>query len=355
MKSALEYLQRLANSGLLPDSRMAALEADRALCALPPKRLAEALVVRKLISKYQSRVLLRSAKAKFDYGHYRVVGRHIDGFRCGMFQAIDRTNGRRVELDRVDVRWTDTPPQSIRHPNLIGCIDVLVEDGQSIFAFEVADGEPLDERMDRVRLPLRDAIKIAHQVALACWALHSSGLFHGMICPAAVLMNGSTAKLIWRPGRTLPGNGAIAARLQKLAAAHMPNDPKSMIDADVYALGKLLHCMTKGNIHRPDSIVRWIDGATRTGEGRFSHAGVFAMLTETTQDMAFAEAADCDNREIASGTNPFWAPGTSAQVASMGCCCGGVYAVRWMVCRAKYQSRIQVRTRIHRSKNRFWP
>lgn len=282
METAQEYLTRLANAGLLPEPKLAELWADSSLCALPPKELANELVRRKLVSKYQSVVLLRTAKARFDYGPYRVVGRHVDGFRSGMFQAIDRRNRRRVELDRLE---TQGPIGTLNrscvdaaHPNLIGCMDVLDEGGQSIAVLEQGVGTLLANEIEKRQLSTDEVADIVRQVSLACWDLHSRGLSHGLICPAAILINDGVARLMWRPGRSLQENGAIGERLLSLAgefqsAEHTDSD----FGGDVFALGKLLDRLTVGT-SRPSHVDQLIDVATDADGKRFAHAGVVAAL-----------------------------------------------------------------------------
>ena len=237
---------------------------------------------RKLISKYQSRVLLRSANAKFDYGSYRVVGRHTDGFRTGVFQAAHRLNRQRVEFERFDLDSdvaSDSGITSIRHPNLSCCIEQFEEGTHAFVVFEPVVGESLADQFERGSLSLGDILRVVRQVADACWVLHSHGLSHGMICPSAVVVADSgDAKLLWRPRRKLTDNDAVGTRLRELAVPFSSKQSNgSKTAADVYSLGKVLQFLTDPLDSVPDQVASVIEGATNEAK-RFAHAGVVAAL-----------------------------------------------------------------------------
>ena len=248
------YLERLAAAKLLSLDTLRALRQDAALSQLTPTQLAQELVRRKLISKYQSRVLLRPGTPTFDYGPYRVVGRYTAGFRSGLFQAIHRSSGQRVDLDRFTTR-TDLAELTVpRHANLACCIDVFHEADRSHVVLEQVAGPTLADHLSQDATPLDNMTQAIRQVAEACWVFHANSQTHGMICPASVWIdNEGQAKLGWRPGRSLAADDPISQRLWSLVAPSAApeldvNAPTPA--ADVYAIGSLLQ-QTLSRMDRP--------------------------------------------------------------------------------------------------------
>ncbi len=289
MESSLEYLRRLSDSGLIHESVLAELQADATLTGLSPKPLADELTRRQLITKYQARTLLRPGATTFDFADYRVIGRHTGGFRIGIFQAIHRAKGQRVELDRLatgaSLSMTELP--TIEHPNLVSCRSLFEERGRTFVVHDPSTGRPLAERLDDAFTP-GEASEIVRQVAAGAWALHRHGIVHGMICPEAVLIDGGTARLIWRPGWSLNGQDKISVRIRSLLKArHSPaiRDERSQAPnaspsakSDVYALGLLLDRLLADVAARPHFLNELIATLTGAADRRFEHAGPVEAL-----------------------------------------------------------------------------
>src|SRR5512140_3680644 len=69
---------------------------------------------------------------------------------------------------------------AIRHPHLIDIIDVgALPDGTPYLMMEFLDGESLGKRLEREgRLPLDEAVEVAHQAADALAAAHQNHIVH---------------------------------------------------------------------------------------------------------------------------------------------------------------------------------
>ena len=77
---------------------------------------------------------------------------------------------------------------SLQHPN-IGAIHGQEEsDGVHYLVLELIDGEPLDQRLRRGLVPMREALDIARQVAAALEAAHAAGVIHRDVKPANLLV-----------------------------------------------------------------------------------------------------------------------------------------------------------------------
>lgn len=143
----------------------------------------------------------------------------VDGFeiaervgRGGMGRVY---RARQVSLDRVvalkilpgtlsqDERYIERfyrearAAAKLRHPNIVSGIDVGFADGVHYFAMEFVDGLSLDRLLrQRGKLPEREALGIARQVALALDHAHENGVVHRDIKPSNIMVTkGGEAKL----------------------------------------------------------------------------------------------------------------------------------------------------------------
>ncbi len=85
----------------------------------------------------------------------------------------------------------------LNHPNIVAGIDVGKANGVYYFAMEFVDGESLGQRLQKKgRLPEKDALEYARQVALALQHAHKHGLLHRDVKPDNILIDSTqTAKL----------------------------------------------------------------------------------------------------------------------------------------------------------------
>ena len=101
-------------------------------------------------------------------------------------------------------------------------------DGQRYIAMEFVEGERLDQRLDATRLPLRDALDIAVQIAAALTAAHAAGIVHRDIKPENVMI---------RPDRLVK---VLDFGLAKLAPPPVPFEPHGPTQALVTDAGSLV-------------------------------------------------------------------------------------------------------------------
>jgi len=75
---------------------------------------------------------------------------------------------------------------SLNHPNIATLLGLEHLDGRHVLVMELVEGEGLDERIVRGRIPFREAVPIALQIAQALEAAHEKGIVHRDLKPANV-------------------------------------------------------------------------------------------------------------------------------------------------------------------------
>jgi serine/threonine protein kinase len=86
---------------------------------------------------------------------------------------------------------------SVNHENVVAVHHVAHEESSDLpyLVMQLIDGEALDERLARGRLPLKDTIGIGAQVAAGLAAAHEKGLIHRDVKPANVLLERGTNRV----------------------------------------------------------------------------------------------------------------------------------------------------------------
>jgi WD40 repeat protein len=86
---------------------------------------------------------------------------------------------------------------SISHENVVAVHHVAHEEASDLpyLVMQLIDGEVLDERLARGRLPLKDVVAIGAQVAAGLAAAHEKGLIHRDIKPANILLERGTNRV----------------------------------------------------------------------------------------------------------------------------------------------------------------
>ena len=75
---------------------------------------------------------------------------------------------------------------SLNHPGIATHHGLEDSDGVPVLVMELVEGETLGDRLRRGPLPLREAVTVAHQIALALEAAHEKGILHRDLKPANI-------------------------------------------------------------------------------------------------------------------------------------------------------------------------
>jgi serine/threonine protein kinase len=185
-------------------------------------------------------------------------------------RALDGDAPCAVKLLRDD--WPDPPTGvkllqrearaglAVRHPHLVRVTDAHVTSPLYFLVMELLPGESLRRRLRRdFRLPVREAVWIARQVAEALAALHAADFLHGDVKPDNVRLTGDgTAVLIdlgfaHRPGENAAflRAGYVLGTANYLAPEQCDALPADGPASDLFSLGVMLFEMLTGRLPYP--------------------------------------------------------------------------------------------------------
>jgi serine/threonine protein kinase len=197
-------------------------------------------------------------------GRYDVLRELGRGGVGVVYEGIDPVLHRRVAL-KLLIAGTWARPKEVQrfkleaqavarldHPNIVKILDIGGDVEGAWFAMEFVDGPSLADRLkaNGGRVPWREAVSVAAQIARALQHAHELGLLHRDVKPNNVLLDGDRAKLAdfglaldaERERTRLTGTGQILGTPTYMA----PEQAAGEIDrlgphTDVYGLGVLLY------------------------------------------------------------------------------------------------------------------
>ena len=138
----------------------------------------------------------------FDIGGYRLTEKIGQGGMGSVYKATQLMLRRTVAIKLLPPRLAQDPAYvatfkqearaaaAINHPNVVVPIEVGEAQGIHYLAMELIDGESVGQWMDRKgRLPWRDAVEIAKQVARGLETAHKQAIVHRDIKPDNILLD----------------------------------------------------------------------------------------------------------------------------------------------------------------------
>jgi tetratricopeptide (TPR) repeat protein/predicted Ser/Thr protein kinase len=141
-------------------------------------------------------------------GRYRVERFVAEGGMGRVFRAWDTKLERQVALkviradhasDKAALGRFQREAQilaKLDHPGICHVYDWLDHHGTLVMAMEWVDGAPLSALLEQGAMPVRQAIGLLRELALALAAAHSKGVIHRDLKPSNILVTGSGAKVL---------------------------------------------------------------------------------------------------------------------------------------------------------------
>src|ERR1035438_10142567 len=134
-------------------------------------------------------------------GHYEIQAQLGSGGMGTVYRALDTRLNRTVALKVLSPgRFEGTSGRgrlmreaqaasALNHPNIVTVYEIGHDEGVDFIAMERVEGRTLDELAAR-RLPLREALQIAIQIADAMAAAHAAGIVHRDLKPGNIMVTG---------------------------------------------------------------------------------------------------------------------------------------------------------------------
>ena len=242
------------------------------------RTLAEWLISRGVLTRYQTMVLLAGRSGPFVYGDYQLYDRLESGSLAGMFRAVHLPTQHPVVLQFLtgpatqDHRqWATLTPQlqvhsTVQHPHLQRCFEAVDLTSYRFLVVEDLRGQGVDQLLlGGQRLTPAEACRMIRCAALALMPLHQRGVMHGDIRPARLwLEQGGNVKLLREPVcgfapvflSQSDAAGFLAPRADYLAPEFLQDGKSPDVLTDIYALGCTLYELLSGQPPFPGADLR---------------------------------------------------------------------------------------------------
>src|SRR5215470_7351152 len=142
-------------------------------------------------------------------GPYDILSPLGAGGMGEVYRAKDTKLGRDVALKILPASFTTDPDRvarfrreaqvlaSLNHPHIAQIYGLEESNGTQFLVLELVDGESLDKRIARGRIPADEALGIARQIAAALEAADEKGIIHRDLKPANIaLTNDGQVKVL---------------------------------------------------------------------------------------------------------------------------------------------------------------
>jgi serine/threonine protein kinase len=248
------------------------------------------LVARKLLTEYQSLLVMRGHSEGFFLDQYKILDLISKGRLVGVFKAM-HASGQVVAIKVLPSSKAKEPKVLSRfqreaklltkldHPNVVRAFQVGEDGGRHYFVMEHLDGETLDDVLDRrKRLPPAEAVRLIHQTLLGLQHVFEKGMVHRDLKPSNLMLvpapttgpnettlNSNVKILDIGLGRTtfdenanepdpethLTAEGTLLGTPNYLAPEQARSAREADVRADIYSLGCILFQMLTGQVPFP--------------------------------------------------------------------------------------------------------
>ncbi len=231
--------------------------------------LAQWLVSRRVLTKYQSRVLLSGKSGPFLFDNYQVREKIESGPLKGLYRALHKTTPNPVILRFLGrelaqnvnfqsvVLQRATSMCEIQSPYLIQTYDLVNTDHYKFVAIESPDAANLEIQLINGRhFTEMEACDVIYSVTTALVALHRAGITHGHVHPRNVWIESSGKSRLWCDPLSLiaPIRWELSETSETLDRADYaaPELAKPNVQpdtqTDVYAMGCLFFRLLTGHV-----------------------------------------------------------------------------------------------------------
>jgi eukaryotic-like serine/threonine-protein kinase len=136
-----------------------------------------------------------------ELGHFSLLEKIGEGGMGRVYKARDTRLERLVAIKLLpEARSADADRRArfvqeakaasaLNHPNIITIHEIGEQDGQTFIVMELVEGKPLNELIPRKGMRLKQALRIATQVADALSAAHAAGIVHRDLKPANIMVD----------------------------------------------------------------------------------------------------------------------------------------------------------------------
>jgi serine/threonine protein kinase len=280
-----EFFKRLEDSGLLNDSIVE--QKDTLLAADSAEAAGAGLVARKLLTPFQSDVLVSGEQIPLVVGDYVVtdsIGRGGMGY---VLKARHRRMKREVaikfllksltesdDLQRRFEREVEAAAQ-LDHQHIVTAYDAGIHEGSHYLVMQYVDGEDLSHLVKSSGpLDISDAVDLIRQAATGLGYAHDRGIIHRDIKPGNLLLDDEgvvrildmgLARIMPSPGDALEGGaqadltntGSVMGTIDYMAPEQALDSKSVDHRTDIYALGCTLYFLLTSNPpFRNDTVMR---------------------------------------------------------------------------------------------------